>query len=143
MILVQKILFLKNVPLFSSMPPGELSHLAKVAEEIVFHAGETIITQGEHGESLYVIIEGRVSVDQNGTNVAGLGESDYFGEMSILDGEPRSASVKATTDCLVLCINQDDFYAILARHHEVSLNVIRTLTVRLRQTAVPASTTQD
>ncbi|MFT5367951.1 MAG: CRP-like cAMP-binding protein [Candidatus Latescibacterota bacterium] len=132
MILVQKILFLKNVPLFSSMPPGELSHLAKIAEEMIFDTGETIITQGELGESLYLIIEGTVSVEQNGKRVAKLNESDYFGEMSILDGEPRSADVKAITDCLLLCINKDDFHVILARHHEVSLNIIRTLTHRLR-----------
>ena len=139
MILVQKILFLKNVPLFSSMPPNELSYLANIAEETIFGAGQTIITQGEHGESLYLIIEGTVTVTQNGETIAQLAENDYFGEMSILDGEPRSASVKADTDCLLLRISKDDFYAILARYHDVSLHIIRTLTQRLRQSLTPAT----
>ena len=76
MILVQKILFLKNVPLFSSMPPNELSHLGNIAQEIIFNTGETIITQGEHGESLYLIVEGTVSVRQSGKQVAELSETD-------------------------------------------------------------------
>lgn len=135
MILVQKILFLKNVPLFSSMPPNELSHLGNIAEERVIHVGETIITQGEHGESLYLIVEGKVSVKQNGQHVAELSETDYFGEMSILDGEPRSASVEAITDCFILCISKNDFYSILSRHNEVALHIIRTLTQRLRQSS--------
>lgn len=132
MILVQKILFLRNIPLFSSMPPNELSHLAGIAEEIIFDASNTIITQGEHGESLYLIIEGTVSVIQNGHEIAQLSEKEYFGEMSILDGEPRSATVKAQTNCLLLCIDKAAFYDILSRHHEVALNIIRTLTQRLR-----------
>ncbi len=134
MILVQKILFLKNVPLFSSMPPSDLSHLAKIAEEIIYQTGETIITQGEHGERLYLIVHGTVSVLQNGSPVATLSDTHFFGEMSILDGEPRSASVKATSDCLLLSISKDDFYTILSRYPKVSLHIIRTLTQRLRQT---------
>ena len=137
MIFVQKILFLKNVPLFSSMPPSDLSHLAKIAEEMIFQTGETIITQGEHGESLYLIVNGKVTVLQNGKQVAELSDAHFFGEMSILDGEPRSASVQALTDCLLLCISKDDFYTILSRYPEVSLHIIRTLTQRLRQTTQP------
>ncbi len=137
MILVQKILFLKNVPLFSSMPPGDLSHLAKIAEEMIYQTGETIITQGEHGERLYLIVNGTVTVLQNGECVATLSDTHFFGEMSILDGEPRSASVKAITDCLLLSISKDDFYTILSRYPEVSLHIIRTLTQRLRQTTQP------
>jgi CRP-like cAMP-binding protein len=132
MILVQKLLFLKNVPVFSSMPPRELNHLGKIAEEMVFQSGQTIITQGEHGETLYLIAQGQVSVVQNGKSVAELSENDFFGEMSILDGEPRSATVVAKSDCLVLSVSKDNLYGILTRHHEVSLHIIRTLTQRLR-----------
>ncbi|MBT3603656.1 MAG: cyclic nucleotide-binding domain-containing protein [Candidatus Latescibacteria bacterium] len=135
MILVQKILFLKNVPLFSSMPPNELGYLGHIAEEHIFDTGHKIITQGEHGESLYLIVEGKVSITQNGKQVAELSETDFFGEMSILDGEPRSASVETLTNCFILCISKEDFYGILSRYSEVALHVIRTLTQRLRQSS--------
>lgn len=134
MITIQKVLFLRNVPLFSGMPPDELSHLAGIAEEIVYAAGQPIIRQGEYGSSMFLIVEGQVRIHQGDLELAALKEKDYFGEMSILDGEPRSASATAHTDCLLLCINQDDFYNILSRHFEVALTIIRTLTWRLRQT---------
>ena len=132
MITVQKVLFLRNIQLFAGMPPGELSHLAGIAEEIVYSAGETIISEGEHGDSLFLIVEGRVRVHRGDTDLAHLGPKDYFGEMSILDGEPRSASVTAGADCLLLCISQAGFQAILSRHFEVALTIIKTLTHRLR-----------
>ena len=134
MITVQKVLFLRNVALLSGMPPSELSHLAGIAEEYVYSAGEAIIRQGDHGDSLYLIVEGEVRVHQGGAELARLGPRNYFGEMSILDGEPRSASVTAVEDCLLLCIKQSDFHSILSRHLEVALTIIKTLTQRLRQT---------
>jgi len=132
-ITVQKILFLRNVPLFSGMPPSELNHLAGIAQEVVYTAGDTVIQQGEHGDSMFLIVEGDVRIHAGGTDLAELGAKDYFGEMSILDGEPRSASATALSDCLLLQISQSDFYDILSRHIEVALTIVRTLTRRLRQ----------
>ncbi len=137
MITVQKILFLRNVPLFSGMPPGELSHLAGIAEEVIYPAGGAIIHQGEHGDSMFLIVEGDIRIHRDGVELAVLGGQNHFGEMSILDGEPRSASASALTDCLLLRINQTDFYDILSRRFEVAISIIRTLTRRLRQTDAP------
>ena len=134
MITVQKILFLRNVPLFSGMPPGELSYIAGIAEEVVYPAGSPIIREGEHGDSMFLIAEGEVRIHRGEAQLAVLKRQDHFGEMSILDGEPRSASASAHTDCLLLRINQADFYDILSHHFEVALTIIRTLTRRLRKT---------
>jgi CRP-like cAMP-binding protein len=139
MILVQKILFLKKVPLFSSMVPSELSQLASIAEEVVVPAGTEIIHQGDHGDSMFVIVEGEIKIHKDQSDLAWLKSQDYFGEMSILDGEPRSASATAQTDSLLLRIKQDDFYLILSKHFEVALNIIQTLTRRLRRTSLPQS----
>ena len=138
MITVQKILFLRNVPLFAGMPPDELSHLAGIAEEVVMPQGEEIIHQGDMGETMYVIVEGEVEIHRGDESLAVLGAKNYFGEMSILDGEPRSASATAKADCLLLRIDQSGFYDILKRHFEVAMTIIQTLTRRLRDTsAVP------
>ena len=137
MILVQKILFLKNVPLFSSMAPAELSQLAGIAEEIVFSANTPIINQDEHGDTMFLIAEGTVKIHRGDEELAQLTVKDYFGEMSILDGEPRSASATAVSDCLLLRIKQEDFYQILSQRFDVALNIIQTLTRRLRQASSP------
>ncbi|MDP6041178.1 MAG: cyclic nucleotide-binding domain-containing protein, partial [Candidatus Latescibacteria bacterium] len=126
MILVQKILFLKNVPLFSSMTPSELSHLANIAEEVVYASGVSIITQGEHGDTMFLIVEGSVKIHRNSEELATLTIQDYFGEMSILDGEPRSASATAVSDCLFLRIKQEDFHHILSQRFDVALTIIQT-----------------
>ncbi len=139
MILVQKILFLKKVPLFSSMVPSELSQLASIAEEVVVPAGSEIIHQEDHGDSMFVIVEGEIRIHQDQSDLACLKSQDYFGEMSILDGEPRSASATAQTDSLLLRIKQEDFYFILSKHFEVALNIIQTLTRRLRRVSLPQS----
>ena len=138
MILVQKILFLRNVPLFSGMGPGELSQLAGIAQEVIFSTGDSIIVQDEHGDSLFLIVEGEVNIHQGTEQLAVLKTQDYFGEMSILDGEPRSASATAITDCLLLRIQQADFYHILSQRFEVAMTIIQTLTRRLRQATTGA-----
>ncbi|MDA0746800.1 MAG: cyclic nucleotide-binding domain-containing protein [bacterium] len=143
MITIQKILFLRHVPLFAGMPPDELSTLAGIAAEIVYSTGQTIIHQGEHGSSMFLIVQGKVRIHQGNVELAILKQEDYFGEMSILDGEPRSASATALTDCLLLCIDQADFHDILTRHAGAALTIIQTLTQRLRDMAVVHSVHAD
>ena len=98
----------------------------------MYSDSDPIILEGEHGTSMFLIVEGDVRVHRGDQELATLGEKDYFGEMSILDGEPRSASVTAKSDCLLLRIDQENFQGILARHFEVALSIIQTLTRRLR-----------
>ena len=143
MILAQKILFLRNVPLFSGLAPGELGQLAEIAEEAVCSAGMSIIVQGEHGDSMFLIVEGEVAIHNEEKRLAILKARDYFGEMSILDGEPRSASATAHTDCLLLQIRQADFHRMLSQHFQVALAIIQTLTRRLRQVSAGSSKTLE
>lgn len=134
MITVEKILFLRNVALFATMPPREHAHLADIAEEFVYPEGSSIIKEGEDGDSLFIIVEGEVRIHRQELELAVLGAREYFGEMSILSNEPRSASAAALSDCLLLRIGQVDFHEVLSRHFEITLAVIRTLTQRLRET---------
>lgn len=133
MITVQKILFLKKVPLFAGMPPDELGHLAGIAEEVIYPQGEVIIKQGDHGEEMFLIVEGEIEIHRDSESLAVLKEQNYFGEMAILDGEPRSATATSLADCLLLRIRQPDFHGLLERHFNVSLTIIQTLTHRLRE----------
>jgi CRP-like cAMP-binding protein len=132
MITVEKLLFLRNVPLFSSLASKELGRVAAVTEEVIYPAGSKIVTEGDYGDAMFLIADGHVAIVRGNQQIAMLGPKNYFGEMSILDGEPRAASAIAHDDCLLLRIGQRDFHEILARHFHASLSIIKTLCGRLR-----------
>ena len=99
------------VPMFSLLSDEERAELLKVARAVVYAAGEVVVRQGAEGGSLFVIRKGDVSVKLEGAKgrVAHLHAGDVFGEMSLLTGEPRSATVTAETDCELLEINAEGF----------------------------------
>ena len=134
MIIVDKILFLRRVSLFSRMTTEQLARLAGAAPETVYPASSRIISEGEHGDRLFLIVDGEVLIHRGETRLATLKSEDYFGEMSIIDEEPRSASATAITDCLILHLGRQDFKDILAVNADVAWAVIRTLSQRLRDT---------
>lgn len=133
MITVQKILFLRKVPLFAGMSTRELGRVAGIAEEVVVPKGEIVLKEGEFGDSMFVIVDGSVVIHRADVNLNSLKPGDYLGEMSILDGEPRSASATATSDTLLLRINQSEFHEILSSSFEAVRAIFRTLSLRLRK----------
>lgn len=129
---MEKVEILRSVGIFARVPADLLAPLARLAEFSVVPAGREIVRQGETGDALYAIIRGRVRVVADGREVAALGPRECFGEMAILDNEPRSATVSAIEETEVLRISQADFYAILHERSEIAEDVIRVLTRRLR-----------
>jgi CRP-like cAMP-binding protein len=134
MITVERVLFLRHVPLFAQMTAAELSSLARISEEAVFTAGSQIIVEGDLGDTLYLVVDGEVLIHSGEQRLGVLESKDHFGEMAILDGEPRSASATALTDCLVLTVKRRDFNDLLNQHVAVARAVITTLNERLRNT---------
>jgi CRP-like cAMP-binding protein len=132
MIAVEKIVFLSDVPMFAHVQSAELAKIAEITQEVVVPAGQHVFHEGDYGEELFIIVEGRIRITLKDRTLATLKERDYFGEMSLLDGEPRSASAQAQVDTLLLRIRQADFHKILARNFDATLAVIRTLSRRLR-----------
>jgi CRP-like cAMP-binding protein len=108
--------------------------LAQITEEIRFEPGDVLITEGELGESLFLIAAGRVRVEKRGVLVIELGERECVGEMAILDSEPRSATVRATEPVTALRIEREDFYDLLHEKLEIAQAIIKVLTRRLRRT---------
>ncbi len=133
MILVQKILFLKNVPLFSTMPPDTLAWVAEAADETSCLSGQAIFEKGSKGDSMYVIADGSVRIHDGAKTFASLPQGAFFGELSILDGETRSASATAESDCLLLVISQNSFQRILSKHFDMAENLIKILVRRIRE----------
>jgi len=129
---VEKVLFLKGVDLFSAIPGEDLSQIAQIADEVDLDAGELIFKSGDLGDSLYLIVAGKVRVHREEQEIALLGERQVFGEMALLDSEPRSASVTTVSDVTLLRIQQEDFADILSEKSEIAQGIIKVLIRRLR-----------
>jgi CRP-like cAMP-binding protein len=130
---VQKVLALRSIELFSSMSTAELGRLAAITEEVVYPAGSEIIREGDYGDSMFVIVDGEVQIHRGETPIYVCRKNDYFGETTLIDGEPRSASATAITDCLMLRLDQADFHEILSHNFDAALAVMRTLSRRIRR----------
>jgi CRP-like cAMP-binding protein len=130
---VEKLLFLKGVPLFADVPGEDLAQIALIAEELDAEPGADLVREGELGDALYLVVEGTLRVLQGGREVATLGEREVFGEMALLDAAPRSATVQARSEVRLLRIHREEFAELLAERPEVARGVIQVLVRRLRE----------
>lgn len=137
--IMDRILFFKRVPLFANLSPADLKQVAAIAREEVFPDGEVLAHQGEAGDAMFVIVSGevRVCTIKNGKEVeiARRRAGDYVGEMALVNREPRMATLIAVSEVRALCIDQQSFEGLLRDRPEVCLAIIRTLSVRLRESA--------
>ncbi len=136
--IMERILFLRRVRLFSDLPPSELKQVAAITNEQYYLDGEVIARQGDPGEEMYIIVSGEVLVtdragSQPAVELARRGPGEYVGEMAIISQEPRMASLSAHGDVRVLHIAQPQFEAILRERPETSLAVMRVLCARLKE----------
>ncbi len=131
---VEKVLFLKSIDLFRALPAEELAQIAEIAEEQEFVAGDPIFAENEPGDALYLVVEGQVRVHRSDKQLAVLSVRDVVGEMAVLDGESRSASVTVVNSATLLKIGRDDFRDILSERPEIAMGVIKVLSHRLRAT---------
>jgi ATP/ADP translocase/HEAT repeat protein len=129
---VEKVLFLKKIDLFRRIRGDDLARIANIAEEISFNDQEMVFGEGDLGDALYLVVTGKVKIHKGETQLALLGERQCFGEISILDSEPRSASVTAVEPLLALKIRRDDFSEIMAQKPEIAQGVVKVLCARLR-----------
>ncbi len=135
--LMDRILFLKRVPLFAILSPADLKQVAAIAEEEVFPDGDVIVYQGEQGDAMFVIVSGevRICVERDGkdTEIARRMPGEYVGELAIINREPRNATLIASGDVRVLCIDQKSFEGLIRERPEASLFIIQVLSKRLKE----------
>ena len=152
---VERLLFVRGVPIFQELRDDFLVRVASVIDELSFPANHTIVTQGEEGRSLYIIVSGLVRVhlgdasgegsDRNGDRecdrfarqrhriLADLNPGQCFGEMSLFDAEPRSASVTTRESCHCLVLTQLQLYDAIDETPGIAINIIRLLSRRIRE----------
>lgn len=129
---IEKVIILKTVTIFSGIPDGVIAELAQIVEEQTFKQGEVVFEKGDLGSSMYIIVSGRVRAHDGSVVFNTLGERDVFGEMAVLDPEPRVASITAEEDTLVFRLDQIPFYEVMADYPEISHAVIRVVIGYLR-----------
>jgi CRP-like cAMP-binding protein len=129
----RKLEHLANVRMFSALSKKELNMVAKAADVVTIKAGADIVTEGTTGHEFFLILDGQASVRRGGRKVATLNPGDYFGELSLLDRGPRSATVVADNDVEVAVIGQREFMAVLDQVPAVSHKLLVTMAHRLRE----------
>lgn len=122
-------------PLFRDLDADGLAAVRDAAVEVDFPAGRAIARQGEVGTGLFIIISGAVRVVRDGRQVARLGPGEFFGELSVLDGAPRNASVVADEPTTCLAVATWDAERIMRERPGVALTVLRVVVARLRAAA--------
>jgi len=128
-----KIERLEEVTLFESCSRRQLKHVARIAETFDAPAGTVLARTGQPGEEFFLIVDGTARVDVSPNKTRQLRPGDYFGEMSLLDGEPRSATVIAETSLRMLVISRRNFTTLLAEVPALTQNLLVTLSKRVRQ----------
>jgi CRP/FNR family cyclic AMP-dependent transcriptional regulator len=129
---------LQKVPLFHSLPEAEIAPFGDLMRERSYPKGSVILFEDDPGDALYVVASGQVKVvliGEDGREVilSVLGEGTFFGEMALLDDEPRSAHVIAMEDSVVLALRREDFRARLRASPEVGIALLKELSRRLRR----------
>ena len=130
--LVEKVLILKAAPIFEETPDNVLADIAGMVEELDFDREDVIFNKGDRGDSLYVIVSGAVKVWDGNRLLNELGEGEVFGELALLDPEPRLATIRAEEPTHVLRLDESRFREVLASQPEVSSGIIRVITRYLR-----------
>jgi CRP/FNR family cyclic AMP-dependent transcriptional regulator len=130
--------FLRRVPLFSSLTEAQLDGVAAGSARRSYPRGRTIVAEGEASQSMYLLLAGRAKVqrsDSEGKEVilAVIGSGEFFGEMSLIDDAPRSASVITLETCEFMAVGKDTFKTILMQSPELCMAVMRGLVRRLRE----------
>jgi CRP-like cAMP-binding protein len=123
---------LGSVPLFEGLSKKELDLIYREAKQTEFEPGHDIVEQGATGVGFHLILDGKADVLVGGRKRATLGPGDYFGEMSLLDGGPRSATVKTATDVRTLALTSWTFLPLLDKMPSIARKMLVELSRRLR-----------
>ena len=133
---VEKVLILKSAPIFAALDSEELAALAEIAIEQEYQPDEIIFEEKQQAHHLYIIAHGKVEVfhrvDSAEHSIAVLEREECFGEMALLDDEPRSASVRALERTVVLKIDRESFRELINERPQISFAIFKMLTSRLR-----------
>jgi len=135
--LYEKIRLLKQATIFSEVATDDLRFVAATMNEEVYFQGDTVFNLHDNGNCMYIITSGQIGISLNPDKndyISVLEAGDNFGEMNLLDGLPRSASAAALKDTQLLSLSKSNLRGLILSYPEISLGILRTLSLRLRDT---------
>jgi CRP-like cAMP-binding protein len=139
----KKIETIQKMPIFKFLTYKELVRILNITQVVNTTQNQRIITEGETGEELYIILSGKVKVHKGNTDIVTLGEGDHFGEMALIDKVPRSASISAIEQGKLLKISRTDFFDIIRNEPRLATKLLwsflQVISERLRTTSAELS----
>jgi AAA family ATP:ADP antiporter len=129
---LEKTIMLRSVTLFKDIPAQETFHIAQITAEQRLAAGEVLFHEGDPGNHLFIVVEGRIRVHRGSQELAIFNKYDTLGEMALFDNLPRSATATALEDTVLLRISREQFFEVMATRLEIMQSVVRTLSLRVR-----------
>jgi CRP/FNR family cyclic AMP-dependent transcriptional regulator len=124
---------LKSIPLFSDLSDRQREQVARWADEVDIKAGKHLVDQGRFAYEFFVIEDGAAEVTHDGDHLTDLGPGDFFGEIGILEDEPRTATVVATSDMTLIVMTDRDFRQMTRSMPDVAETIRRTMEARLKK----------
>ncbi len=129
---IEKVILLQAVDVFADVPTANLAYIAAIAEEVSFAAGTTIFSEGDPATAMFFVLDGRVSLQRDGNEIAVAEANQGFGVWALFDEERRVVTATTVTAVRLLRIESESFAEILADHAEIAQFLLKTLTRRLR-----------
>ncbi|MED5266184.1 MAG: Npt1/Npt2 family nucleotide transporter [Candidatus Neomarinimicrobiota bacterium] len=130
---LEKAMILKSVDLFASIPSQELIRVAQIAEEEEYQPDTSLCKEGDFGDCMYIIANGKVKVHKGDRTLVELEKGAFVGDMALLDQEPRSADLTTSAETTLLKISQDAFYELMSSNFEIMNGILKIISSRLRE----------
>lgn len=128
----EKLQLLRTVPLFTGLSNRELQRIGELVDEVDLPSGRVLMRQGESGAEMLVVVDGSARIERDGAVIADSGAGEVLGEIALLDGGPRTATVTLTRDSRLLVLGRREFQAVMDELPDVRLRVLEAVARRLR-----------
>jgi CRP/FNR family transcriptional regulator, cyclic AMP receptor protein len=135
----QKLELIRRVPLFEHCSRRDLEKISQLADEVDVPAGKVLIREGATGQEFFIVLEGSLRVEQNGTQIGRMEPGDFFGEIALVDGGPRTATVVAEVPSRLLVLGHREFHSLLEQNPGIQIQVLQALAKRVRTLAPEAA----
>jgi CRP-like cAMP-binding protein len=130
--IIEKVILLQGIDIFSEVPTEQLAALAAIAEEVSFTINEEIFSENDYPDALYIVLEGQVRLHRSSNEIAVAKDNEAFGTWALLDDEPRVASATAMVETRLLRIDREDFIDLMADYVQIVQGVLKRVVKRLR-----------
>jgi CRP-like cAMP-binding protein len=129
----EKLDLLQRIPLFAGLKRQQVERLGMLADEVDVPTGKVLMRQGDSGSDMMVLVRGSVAVERDGERLNTLGPGDFFGEIALVDGGPRTATITAEEPSTLLVVTHRDFHSMMEEFPEVADQVLNALANRVRR----------